>query len=67
MPKAPIKKLIVSKLTGIVSQDQIFMHWWRSSKVNIPFFGNTKLEIIYINEEPDHTNEFIKKHIREKG
>jgi len=52
-------KKITSKIIGKLKQENNFPDWWKSSEVEIPFFDNQRLAIIFMDFEPEHDKFFI--------
>ena len=50
---------ITSEILGKLRQEVDFPDWWKSDEFDIPFFGNEKLTITFINFEPEHDKTFI--------
>lgn len=46
-------------MIGQLRQDDNFPDWWKSNVIEIPFFDNDKLTIIFMNFEPEHDTTFI--------
>jgi len=55
-----MNKEITSKIIGLLKQD-IFPDWWRSNEIEIPFFDNKKLQVIFTDFEPQHDTTFIEE------
>ena len=54
-----MSKEITSKIIGQLKQDDNFRDWWRSDELEIQFFDNRKLPIIFMNFEPEQDQAFI--------
>lgn len=44
---------ITSVILGKLKQEEDFTDWWKSDEFDIPFFGNEKLTITFMDFEPD--------------
>lgn len=56
-----VTKEITSAIIGQLRQDNDFPDWWKSAGIEIPFFGNKKLPVTFMDFEPDHDNTFIEE------
>ncbi|RZL50129.1 MAG: hypothetical protein EOP00_05730 [Pedobacter sp.] len=54
-----MSKEITSKIIGQLKQEETFPDWWKSAEFEIPFFGNDKLTITFMDFEPEHDTTFI--------
>lgn len=54
-------KEITSKIIGQLKQETNFPDWWKSSEIAIPFFGNKKLAITFMDYDPEHDNAFVEE------
>jgi hypothetical protein len=54
-------KEIISDVIGPLKQNELFEDWWESREIEIPFFGNIKLKVVFMDFEPDHDKEFIEE------
>ncbi|WP_299326235.1 hypothetical protein [uncultured Maribacter sp.] len=52
---------IKSEIIGELKQDEQFDDWWESEPIEIPFFNNKKINIIFMGLEPESDTEFIKE------
>lgn len=50
---------INSSVIGKLIQNEKFEDWWESSKIEIPFFDNQKMQIIFMDFTPEDDLEFI--------
>ena len=50
---------ITSQIIGKLTQDDRFSDWWKSDSVEIPFFNNQKLYIIFSDFKPQDDANFI--------
>jgi hypothetical protein len=50
---------ITSEVIGQLTQDKSFENWWQSKPVEIPFFENCILPIIFTDFEPGHDPNFL--------
>lgn len=50
---------IQSKQIGQLTQDKNFPDWWRSRAIEIPFFDNKPLSIVFMDFEPQADLKFI--------
>ena len=56
-----MNKEITTKTIGKLTQDDNFSDWWKSSDIEIPFFDNQKLPIIFMDFEPENDKSFIEE------
>lgn len=56
-----MNKEIVSKIIGRLKQEDNFPDWWKSEEIEIPLFGNQKLQIIFMDFEPEYDKTFIEE------
>ena len=54
-------KEITSKIIGQLRQEDKFPDWWKSSKIEVPFFENEKLTVTFMDFEPEHDKTFIEE------
>jgi len=54
-------KEITSKIIGQLRQEDQFPDWWKSSKIEVPFFENEKLTVTFMDFEPEHDKTFIEE------
>lgn len=54
-----MKTEIVSKIIGQLKQDNNFPDWWKSEQIEIPFLGNEKLTITFMDFEPEYDKTFL--------
>lgn len=54
-------KVIKSNIIGELQQDKTFSDWWKSSAIEIPFLDNLKLEITFMDFEPEYDSTFIQE------
>jgi len=54
-------KKITSKIIGQLKQEDKFPDWWKSSKIEVPFFENEKLTVTFMDFEPEHDETFIEE------
>lgn len=54
-------KEITSKIIGQLRQEDQFPYWWKSSKIEVPFFENKKLKVTFMDFEPEHDKTFIEE------
>jgi hypothetical protein len=54
-------KEITSKIIGQLKQEDQFPDWWKSSKIEVPFFENEKLTVTFMDFEPKHDKTFIEE------
>jgi hypothetical protein len=54
-----MSKAITSKIIGQMPQDETFDNWWNSQEIEISFFDNKKLAIIFSECEPEKDETFI--------
>jgi len=59
MTSIKMNKVIISKIIGRLNQQESFPDWWKSEEIEIPFFDNYKLPIIFMDFEPEHDKTFI--------
>jgi hypothetical protein len=52
---------ITSQVLGQLTQDNNFEDWWKSEALEIPFFDNKRLPIIFMDFEPDHDTTFLQE------
>ena len=52
---------ITSQVLGQLTQVNNFSNWWKSKAFKIPFFDNTKMNIIFMDFEPDHDTTFLEE------
>nr|WP_245569893.1 hypothetical protein [Flavobacterium soli] len=50
---------ITSAVLGKLKQEEDFPDWWKSVEFDIPFFGNEKLTITFMDFDPDEDKTFI--------
>ena len=43
---------IKSEIIGVLQQNDQFENWWESELIAIPFFGNKKMEITFMDFVP---------------
>lgn len=55
------KSFIISRIIGILWQNDQFNDWWESSLIKIPFFDNKELKVIFMNFVPENDDLFIKE------
>jgi hypothetical protein len=58
-----MSKQITSKIIGQLSQDETLDDWWNSQEIEISFFDNKKLEIVFSEFEPEKDLNLSKKQI----
>ncbi|WP_286920402.1 DUF6985 domain-containing protein [Flavobacterium sp. UBA4197] len=56
-----MENVIKSNIIGEFKQDETFSDWWKSSAIEIPFLDNLKLEIIFMDFEPEYDRTFIQE------
>jgi hypothetical protein len=56
-----INEEITSRIIGQLKQVERFPDRWKSKGIEIPFFDNEKLTIIFLNFEPEHDNTFVEE------
>ena len=56
-----MNKEITSKIIGQLKQEEMFLDWWKSSVIEIPFFDNEKLTITFMDFEPEHDKAFVEE------
>ena len=56
-----INEEITSRIIGQLKQVERFPDRWKSTGIEIPFFDNEKLTIIFLNFEPKHDNTFVEE------
>jgi hypothetical protein len=49
---------IASQVLGLLKQDDTFSDWWKSEALEIPFFDNCKLCIIFMDYDPEQDKTF---------
>jgi hypothetical protein len=54
-------KEITSKIIGRLKQEDKFPDWWKSSKIEVPFFENKKLTVTFMDYEHEHDKTFIEE------
>lgn len=54
-------KEITSKIIGQLRQENQFPDWWKSSKIEVPFFENERLTVTFMDFEPEHDKTFIEE------
>ena len=52
---------ITSQVLGKLTQDDTFSNWWKSKALEIPFFDNKELPIIFMGFEPNHDTTFLQE------
>jgi hypothetical protein len=56
-----MRRQIISKVLGSLTQDKDLDDWWKSSDFEIPFFNNRKLPIIFTRCYPEQDELFIEE------
>lgn len=56
-----MRKQITSQHLGQLTQDENFPDWWMSQPVQIPFFGNSRLPVIFMDFTPEQDGSFIQE------
>lgn len=54
-----MSKQIISKIIGILKQEDNFSDWWKSKEIEVSFFDNAKLTVTFMGFEPEHDLTFI--------
>jgi hypothetical protein len=54
-----VKEAVNSKIIGELKQDDKFPDWWESKEIEVPFFDNKRLIVIFSDFEPENDNTFI--------
>jgi hypothetical protein len=54
-----IMKSIKSTIIGTLAQNSDFEDWWESDLIEIPFFNNLKLKVVFMGLLPEEDEQFI--------
>lgn len=54
-----MSKEIKSSIIGLLKQDERFPDWWNGKEVEIPFFDNHPLQVVFMHFEPEQDKAFI--------
>lgn len=56
-----MNKEITSKILGRLEQYDEIPDWWKSNEIEIPFFDNKKLVVVFMDFEPEHDGTFVEQ------
>ncbi len=56
-----MSKQITSNVLGVLTQDNRFSDWWKSNEIAIPFFGNEKRIVTYMDFEPEKDKAYLEE------